>query len=71
MESRTVLMGDWGRVVRDPIDLLRATFFIGAAVFLIAGEFKGVGNLVLGGTALLVARTVELPRLYDLGSPSR
>jgi hypothetical protein len=67
MESRTVLMGDWGRVVRDPIDLLRATFFIGAAVLLIAGEIKGVGNLVLGGTALLVARTVELPRLYDLG----
>src|SRR5918992_528702 len=67
MESRTVLMGDWGRVVRDPIDLLRATFFIGAVVFLIAGEIKGVGNLLLGGTALLVARAVELPRLYDLG----
>ena len=67
MESRTVLMGDRGRVVRDPIDLLRATFFIGAAVFLIAGEIKGVGNLLVGGTALLVARAVELPRLYDLG----
>ena len=34
MEARTVVMGDWGRVVRDPIDILRATFFIGAAAFL-------------------------------------
>jgi hypothetical protein len=38
-------MGDWGRVVRDPIDLLRATFFIGAAVFLVLGEIKDVGTL--------------------------
>src|SRR5918992_214088 len=67
MESRTVLMGDWGRVVRDPIDLLRATFFIGAVVFLLMGEIKGVGNLLVGGVALLVARAVNLPRLYDLG----
>jgi hypothetical protein len=56
MEARTVVMGDWGRVVRDPIDLLRATFFLGAAVFLVMGEIKGVGNLLVGGVALLVAR---------------
>jgi hypothetical protein len=67
MEARTLLMGDWGRVVRDPIDLLRATFFVGAIVFLAAGEIKGVANLLIGGVALLVARAVELPRLYDLG----
>ena len=67
MEARTALMGDWGRVVRDPIDLLRATFFVGAAVFLAMGEIKGVGNLLVGGVALLVARAVDLPRLYDLG----
>jgi hypothetical protein len=59
-------MGDWGRVVRDPIDLLRATFFVGAAIFLVSGEIKGVGNLLVGGVALLVARAVQLPRLYDL-----
>ncbi|HEX2234117.1 MAG TPA: hypothetical protein VHG69_12230 [Thermoleophilaceae bacterium] len=66
MEARTVLMGDWGRVVRDPIDLLRATFFVGAAIFLVTGELKGVGNLLVGGGALLVARAVDLPRVYDL-----
>src|SRR5215211_1430518 len=67
MEARTVLMGDWGRTVRDPIDLLRLTFFVGAALFLALGEMKGVGNLLVGGVALLVARAVDLPRLYDLG----
>jgi hypothetical protein len=59
-------MGDWGRVVRDPIDLLRATFFVGAAIFLAAGEIDGMGNLLVAGIALIVARAVDLPRLYDL-----
>jgi hypothetical protein len=67
MEARTVLMGDWGRVVRDPIDLLRATFFVGIAVFLALGELKGAGNLLVGAIALLVARAIDLPRVYDLG----
>jgi hypothetical protein len=66
MDARTAVMGDWGRVVRDPIDLLRLTFFAGAVVFLVLGEIKGVANLLLGGSALLVARAVNLPRLYDL-----
>ena len=67
MEARTVLLGDWSRTVRDPLDLLRATFFIGALVFLALGEMKGVANLLVGGSALLVARAIDLPRLYDLG----
>ena len=65
--GRTLVMGDWGRVVRDPIDLLRATFFVGAAYFLVTGQLSGTGNLVVGGAALVAARLVDLPRLYDLG----
>jgi hypothetical protein len=60
-------MGDWGRAVRDPIDLLRVTFVVGALVFLALGEMKGVANLMVAAVALAVARAVELPRLYDLG----
>jgi hypothetical protein len=67
MTARTLLMGDWNRVVRDPIDLLRAAFFAGAAVFAVLGELGGVANLLVGGVALLVARAIDLPRLYDLG----
>ena len=67
MTTRTLVMGDWNRVVRDPIDLLRAAFFAGAAVFAALGELGGVANLLVGGFALLVARAIDLPRLYDLG----
>src|ERR671924_1116727 len=67
MEARTLLLGDWGRTVRDPIDLLRALFFVGAAVFAVLGELGGVANLLVAGLALLVARAADLPRVYDLG----
>lgn len=52
--------------MRDPIDLLRVTFFAGAAVFAVLGELGGVANLLVAGAALLVARAADLPRLYDL-----
>jgi hypothetical protein len=64
--ARTLVMGDWGRVVRDPIDLLRLLFFAGAAWLAVSGEVGGMANLLIGGTALLVARAINLPRLYDL-----
>jgi hypothetical protein len=67
MTARTLVLGDWGRVVRDPIDLLRAAFFVGAVVFAVLGELGGVANLLVGGGALVLARAVNLPRLYDLG----
>jgi hypothetical protein len=67
MTTRTLVMGDWNRVLRDPIDLLRAAFFAGAAAFAVLGELGGVANLLVSGIALLVARAVDLPRLYDLG----
>jgi hypothetical protein len=67
MSARTLVLRDWGRVVRDPIDVLRAAFFAGALVFAIRGELGGVANLLVAGGALLVARAVNLPRLDDLG----
>ena len=63
MEARTLVLGDWGRTVRDPIDLLRALFFVGAAVFAVLGELGGVANLLVAGVALLVARAADLPRV--------
>jgi hypothetical protein len=66
MEARTLMLGDWSRTVRDPIDLLRLTFFAGAAVFAVLGELGGVANLLVAGVGLLVARVADLPRLYDL-----
>jgi hypothetical protein len=65
--ARTLVMGDWGRVVRDPIDVMRLLFFAGAAALALSGDVGGTANLLVAGAALLVARAVNLPRLYDLG----
>ncbi len=64
--TRRVLLGDWGRVVRDPLDLARLAFLAGAIAFAFAGEVKGAFNLGLGFAVLLAARLADLPRVYDL-----
>jgi hypothetical protein len=61
-----MVMGDWGRVIRDPIDLLRIAFFAGAAYFALTGQLGGAGNLLISGLLLIAARLLDLPRLYDL-----
>jgi hypothetical protein len=66
MDARRLLLGDWSRWVRDPIDLLRATFLIGAVWFAATGDPKGVANLIVASIAVLVARAIDLPRAYDL-----
>src|ERR687896_670112 len=73
MSGRTLVLGDWGRVVRDPIDLLRAAFFAGALIFAIRGELGGVANLLVAGGALLVARArIEvLPDMREQFTPHR
>jgi hypothetical protein len=65
---RTLFLGDWRTApwLRDPIDLLRATFLAGAVVFALVGDAKGVANLLVSSVAVIVARLVDLPRVYDL-----
>src|SRR5687767_12919635 len=64
--ARRLVMGDWSRVVRDPIDLLRLVFVVGSVWFVVTGDIKGVANLLVAATGALVARAVNLPRMYDL-----
>jgi hypothetical protein len=50
MEARTLLLGDWSRPVRDPIDLLRVSYVLrgGAvvgAVLLVAWAVYGWGSV--------------------------
>jgi hypothetical protein len=65
--TRRLLLGDWSPVVRDPIDVLRLVFLAGSAWFAITGDVKGMANLLVASVGVLVARAVNLPRLYDLG----
>jgi len=63
---RRLALGDWNRVVRDPLDLMRLAFLAGAVVFVSRGDAAGAFNLLLAFAVLVVARLANLPRLYDL-----
>jgi len=62
-----LLLGDWGPVVRDPLDLVRAALVV-AAVVLLAQRGLDAGTLTLSLTAAVAVavRPLLLPRLYDL-----
>ena len=66
MDGRTLLLGDWTPWVRDGIDVLRLVILAGAAVYAVDGEWGSAALLVALGSVTLVARLVNLPRLYDL-----
>ena len=66
MNARRAVMGDWGRVIRDPLDLARLAFLAGAVGFALAGDAKGAFNLALAFAVLVAARLANLPRVYDL-----
>ena len=67
MTTERLLLGDWGPIVRDPLDVLRLTFLVGAIIAALLGDIDAAVRL--GGTFLIVlfARWLELPRLFDLG----
>jgi hypothetical protein len=60
-----LLLGDWTRIIRDPIDVLRALFFAGTIVWVAIGGAASDG-LVASSLLLLAGRFVSLPRFYDL-----
>jgi hypothetical protein len=65
METRTLLLGDWSRPVRDPIDLLRLSYVIGIPIVWIARDDYPL-NLTISAIAVIAVRFMLLPRLYDL-----
>jgi hypothetical protein len=66
MDTRRLLLGDWHPLLRDPIDLLRATLPLGAVGFALAGDGRAAGHLAFAAAVALVARLAFLPRVYDL-----
>jgi hypothetical protein len=60
-------LGDWGRWIRDPIDALRATYYLGAVVLLALGQLDDAVRLGLTAILVTLPRIVSVPRLFDLG----
>ncbi|MGY1650137.1 hypothetical protein [Geodermatophilus sp. SYSU D01119] len=66
MDARRLVFGDWTPVVRDGIDLLRLALLGGAVAYGLAGRADAAAVLAVLGAVTLVARLVQLPRVYDL-----
>jgi hypothetical protein len=62
-----VFLGDWHPVLRDPLDLFRLSFLVGALVFALVGDGHAAAQLVLTAGAVFVARIADVPRLFDWG----
>lgn len=58
-----VFLGDWSRVVRDPLDVLRLLFIGATIVWGLTGH--PVTPLVGASVILILARVASLPRFYD------
>jgi hypothetical protein len=66
-EHSYLLLGDWNRWVRDPIDLLRLTYLGAAIAFAAVGNFDAAVRLALTFGIVVIARVIALPRPFDLG----
>jgi hypothetical protein len=67
IEHGYLLLGDWNRWIRDPIDLLRLTYLGAAIVFTAGGNFDAGVRMALTFGIVMVARLIALPRPFDLG----
>ncbi len=66
MDTRRLLLGDWTPVVRDGIDVLRLLLLGGAVGYALAGRGGAAALLAFLGAVTVLARLVNLPRVYDL-----
>jgi hypothetical protein len=62
-----ILLGDWTRAIRDPIDLIRATYLVGLVVVAYTGNISAFARLAVTAGFVYLARWIELPRPFDLG----
>jgi uncharacterized membrane protein YjdF len=58
-----VFLGDWSRLVRDPLDVARIVFIAATIVWGLSGG--PVTVVVAASVVLVLARIVSLPRFYD------
>jgi hypothetical protein len=60
-----VFLRDWHPALRDPLDLFRLSFPIGALIFAVQGDWDAVVRLLAPGLAVLAVRAIDVPRAVD------
>lgn len=58
-----LILGDWSRLVRDPLDVARLAFIAATIVWGVLGH--SLTGLIAASVVLLLARAISLPRFYD------
>jgi hypothetical protein len=60
-----VFLRDWHPVLRDPLDVFRLSFPVGAVIFAIQGDWDAAVRLLLPGVAVFAVRAINVPRAVD------
>jgi hypothetical protein len=60
-----VFQRDWHPALRDPLDLVRLSFVVGAVVFAVQGDWDAAVRLFLPGVAVCAVRAIDVPRAID------
>jgi hypothetical protein len=60
-----VFLRDWHPVLRDPLDLVRLSFGIGAAIYALLGDWDAAIRLLAPGVAVFAVRAIDVPRPVD------
>ena len=62
----TVFVADWHPWLRDPLDLFRLSFGVGAVIFALQGDWDAFVRLIIPGILVFVVRALDVPRPIDL-----
>jgi hypothetical protein len=60
-----VFLRDWHPVLRDPLDLFRLSFPIGALIYALMGNWDAAVRLAAPGVAVFLVRAIDVPRAID------
>ena len=60
-----VFLADWHPLLRDPLDLFRLSFGVGAVIFALQGDWDAVVRLLIPGLLAFLVRALDVPRPID------
>jgi hypothetical protein len=60
-----VFLRDWHPALRDPLDLVRLSFGVGAVIYALLGNWDAAVRLFLPGVAVCLVRAIDVPRPVD------
>ena len=63
LTRQKLILGDWTRIVRDPLDVARIAFVVSTIVWILLGH--AMTGLIAASAVIILARVISLPRFYD------